>query len=360
MEVFMRYLIFVFSFVMISCGKNSIAPNPALLPENNTLEAQERQEFTAKLSFVAVKSGVVQTGNLELSAMDLTDAQGTRAEKQNNDVMKTQSDEFVFYAKNLDQRLELTEHFSNAEFVKAEIIFDIRGELNAHWGWLDQRGAITWSQKVSKKDSEKLVLTLKDKNQIKEILMHFQLPALRLESKSLKMTDDGFASYKIHPLKLKESQEFDHSFKLNADNLTRVKIYSVQYQVRPYNLSLRYKNCIWYDNGDVGGRHSKNLRCREERCDVQMQQIIETKREELKDNTLLSFDQDVTTYNNWFFGYTGDSMRLNDAYQTEIASAGLVNQGTCAGKEMIDALPGTSQENIAPRKIVKLQTYLLL
>ena len=356
----MRFFVIILSFIVISCGKNSIAPNPALLQnEVAPLDVQQSQ-MTAILSFNAIKGGAVHVDTIALDSMDLEDAQEFRAQKQGLGEFKRQSNVFVFFAKDLEKRLDVAQKFSNADMTKAEIIIETAGAISGQWGWVNEHGATTWKEKIKKGHKEKLVIKIEDKDLMIKILRHSSLLALNINEESMEMAQDKFSPFKIHPLKLKQTHEFDQSFEIKNDDFALLKTYQVEFQARVYPLSLRFKKCVWSDNGDVGGRRNKDMRCHEERCEVQMQQVVEVKREEVSQQNVISFDQEVLKEGNWLYAYSGDSMRLKENFDTQVVNVGLINQGNCAGKEMIDALPGTSQKNIAPRKIVQLKSYLLL
>lgn len=360
----MKILLLTLSLIFISCGKNNVVPNHGPIQEtqaSTTLE--QKSELQAQMSFVTLKGGVVQTGIVEFAAMDIEDAESFRLNKQVSGEVKAASHSFVLYAKDLNQRMDLVEKFADSDFTQAEIVIDLKGSLTGHWGWLDSTGALTWNEKIKKADGEKLVLKITDKARIREILQHRLLPSLKLNDREITMAKDEFASLKVHALVLKQTQEFDHSLELKEETLTRLKTYSIHYSTQTYSASLRYKDCVWVDSGDVGGtagRRDKRMQCSEKRCDVRMQQVVEASREEIENNNVLNFDQNMHRQKNWFYGYAGDSMRLNSSYGTQVVSVGMISQGSCAGKEMIDGFPGTSQKNIAPRKVVQFKSYLLL
>lgn len=357
----MKILLFALSLIFISCGKNKVAFNHGPIqetPSSTTLE--QKNELQAQMSFVTFKSGVVQTGTIAFAAMDIEDAESFRANKEVHGKVKASSQSFVLYAKDLNQRMDLVEKFADSDFTQAEIIIDLKGSLTGHWGWLDSTGALTWNEKIKKADGEKLVLKITDKTRIREILQHRLLPSLKLNEREIAMSKDNFAPLKVHSLTLKQTQEFDHALELKEETLTRIETYSVKYSTQTYSLSLRYKDCVWIDRDPPGGRHNKRFDCSERRCDVQMQQVVVVSQEEIENDDILNFDQNMHRQANWFYGYAGDSMRLNSSYDTQVVSVGMVGHGSCAGKEMIDAFPGTSQKNIAPRKVVQFKSYLLL
>lgn len=357
----MKILLFALSLIFISCGKNNVVPNHGPIQETqSSTTSEQKNELQGEMSFVTLKGGVVQTGVIAFAAMDIEDAESFRANKEVHGKIKAASHSFVLYAKDLNQRMDLVEKFVDSDFTQAEIIIDLKGSLTGHWGWLDSTGALTWSEKIQKNDGEKLVLKITDKTRMREILQHRLLPALKLNEREVGMTKDEFAPLKVHSLTLKQTQEFDHSLELKEETLTRLKTYSIHYSTQTYPVSLRYKDCVWIDRDPPGGRHNKNFHCTERRCDVQMQRVVEASREEIENKDILNFDQNMHRQKNWFYGYAGDSMRLNSSYDTQVVSVGLISHGSCGGKEMIDAFPGTNQQNIAPRKVVQIKSYLLL
>src|SRR5690606_24586044 len=193
---------------------------------------------------------------------------------------------------------------------------------------------------------------ISDKNLIASILEHNYLPTIMLENYSAKMSKDEFSAFKVQKIKADIASEFDFLATIENDSIIKAEAYAVKYQVQAYTKSLRYKHCEWYDNGDVGGRHNKGLVCREERCEVHMHRVIEASREERKLEDVMSFDQETKIENNWFYGYKGDSMRMKSDFSSEVVNVGMVSQGSCSGKEMLESFPGTSSKNIAPRNIV--------
>ena len=174
------------------------------------------------------------------------------------------------------------------------------------------------------------------------------------------MASDDFVAFKVHNIKASHSREFDFTSVIEKDSIIKAEAYAVTYTISQYNKSLRYKHCEWFDNGDVGGRHNKALVCSERSCEVVMNRVVESSRQKRALKEVMSFDQDTKVEDNWFYAYRGDSFRMKSDFESEIVNVGMVGQGTCAGKEMLDSFPGTSSMNIAPRNIVKLTDYLVL
>lgn len=356
----MRYLMILMSITFIACGKNSsnFMPIPNARIENSRQEASGELTFKAQMSLVSATGGVIKTGNIELSAIALEDVQAVREGREAS--LIPNADTFALYAKDLSQRLELLEKLGTSDLTQAQIVIKLNRELKGRWGWIDSRGAETWNDKIKKDKDENFIITINDKNLIASILEHDYLPTIMFENYSAKMSNDQFLSFKVQKIRASKSNEFDFLTSVEEDSIIKAQAYAVKYQVQPYTKILRYKHCEWYDNGDVGGRHHKGLVCSEQRCEVQMHRVIEAHREERKLEDVMSFDQETKVEDNWFYAYEGDSMRMKNDFASDIVNVGMVSQGSCAGKEMIDSFPGTSSKNIAPRNIVKLTNYLVL
>lgn len=356
----MRYLMILMSITMISCGKNAsnFMPISDVLIESSREEVSNEPAFKAQMSLVSTVGGVIKTGNIELSAIALEDVQTIREGKETSH--STHADTFALYAADLSQRLELLEKLGTSDLTQAQIVIKLNRELKGRWGWIDSRGAETWNDKLKKDKDENFIITLNDKRLIAAILEHNFLPTIMFENYSAKMSRDEFSSFKVQKIKAEKANEFDFVTTIDKDSIIKAQAYAVKYQVQSYTKGLRYKHCEWYDNGDVGGRRTKRLVCSEERCEVNMHRVVEVSREERELEDVMSFDQETKIEDDWFYAHAGDSLRMKSDFASEIVNVGMVGQGSCAGKEMLEVFPGTSSQNIAPRNIVRLTTYLVL
>lgn len=363
----MRALILIVAIFQVSCGKNSSGalPNLELTEIKPQVVASSAVSVKAQINFVINQGGHTQTEMIELNAVELEEAASIRKLKTPEKVNTRVSNKFALYAPDVTKRLELASKFSGAHFNKAEIIIDVTGAIQGEWGWMQGSESITWHEKINKKENERLVLLLSDHAKILDVVEHKSLLVFSFENKTVFMNTDSNVGMKLHSFEKIKDENFDYSTISNVDAFTKINAFKVKYAVQSYNQALRYRHCVIFDNGDVGdrpggGRFNKREVCSVQHCHVQMQSVSVSEEKPIDFEDVVEFDQGTNVEDGWFYSNVGDSLRLKTTYGSNVVTSGLVSVGSCAGKTMIDGIPGATSVNIAPRNIVKLNYYRAL
>lgn len=350
--------IWIISFLIFlaSCGGNNSTGKGGNYFSGQQASTSFKSDLSAKMKITSFNGNLVSTKLIDLSIASLEDASNWRQTNQLDGSLATiKSSNIIFYATDLDKRLEIARELNSYSLAEAEIIIDndSNEKISGLWGWLDKNGAQTQKEKLPNSLQNRIVIKINDVPTIKGFLSHHRLPALWLETTSIAPSSDLNVITKVQALTFKKSLEYESDSADFSSSFMKLKVVARNYRIESYDYAVRHTY-----SEERPGRHDTVFRDVTKTCHLKMNRLVVNSEKEIPLDDAIEFDGNEQVENGWLVASSDTSVRFKKSLETQATTIGFASYGSCnSGMRFNDRIPGSSVVNSAARLILKADIY---